>query len=138
MEHTACNAPAPDTPRSHLDERITLSQAARAAPGRPSPNCVWRWCRRGVVARTGQRVRLRHVRIGGKLFTTVKWLDEFGQRLAEADEAYFALPEKEEEAEPRTPRTTARPRTRSRRRETAGMDDRRRDRIRSALQAEGL
>ena len=70
---------------------IGLSEAARIAPGRPSTNCLWRWCRRGVLSRGGERVRLRHVRIGGKIFTKAEWLDEFGQSLAAADAEHFDL-----------------------------------------------
>ena len=70
---------------------ITLTQAAKLAPGRPSINCIWRWCRKGVLARSGQRIRLQHVRIGGKLYTTADWLAQFGQSLAEADANYFKL-----------------------------------------------
>lgn len=72
-------------------EYITLTQAAKLAPGRPSINCLWRWCRKGVLARNGEQVRLQHVRIGGKLFTTTEWLSQFGQALAEADANYFRL-----------------------------------------------
>jgi len=71
-------------------ELISLGEAAKHSPGRPSANCVWRWCRKGVRARCGQRVRLRHVRVGGKIFTSARWVDEFGQQVAEADAAYFA------------------------------------------------
>jgi hypothetical protein len=53
----------------HANDYITLGEAAKIAPGRPSANCVWRWCRKGVLSRAGQRVRLRHVRIGGKIIT---------------------------------------------------------------------
>lgn len=72
-----------------LDAHLTLAQASRIAPGRPSTNCLWRWCRRGVLARNGERVRLEHIRAGGKIFTTVAWVTEFGRRLAEADAQYF-------------------------------------------------
>ncbi len=78
-----------------LDVHVTLTEAAKIAPGRPSTNCMWRWCRRGVLSRTGERVHLRHVRIGGKIFTTARWLDEFGNRLAEADVAHFRLTEED-------------------------------------------
>ena len=44
------------------EEHITLSQAAKLAPGRPSSNCVWRWCREGVKAASGTRVRLGRLR----------------------------------------------------------------------------
>src|SRR5262245_2324007 len=77
------------TPEALLDEYITLGQAAKALPGRPSTNCVWRWCRRGVLARSGERITLEHVRVGGKIFTTKKWLTDFGRRLAAADVAHF-------------------------------------------------
>ncbi|MBL9149404.1 MAG: DUF1580 domain-containing protein [Phycisphaerae bacterium] len=71
------------------DSHITLGDAAKLAPGRPSTNCIWRWCRRGVLSRGGERIRLQHVRAGGKIFTTAEWVDQFVRRLAEADAAYF-------------------------------------------------
>ncbi len=74
---------------SALDGYISLTQATKIAPGRPSINCVWRWCRRGVMSRSGERIRLTHIRVGGKLFTSSAWLDEFGRRLAEADARHF-------------------------------------------------
>ena len=72
-------------------EYLTLTQAAKLAPGRPSINCIWRWCRKGVLARDGQRIRLQHVRIGGKLYTTAEWVAQFGTALAEADANYFKI-----------------------------------------------
>ncbi len=80
------------------DEYITLTDAAKIAPGRPSTNCIWRWCRRGVLSRGGERVRLQHLRIGGMIYTTARWLEEFGRRLAEADAKYFDLCEATAEA----------------------------------------
>ena len=77
----------------HTNEYITLGEAAKLAPGRPSTNCIWRWCRKGVLSRGGERVRLQHVRIGGKIFTVARWIHEFGQRLADADAKYFDLDE---------------------------------------------
>jgi hypothetical protein len=74
-----------------IPEYLTLTQATKLSPGRPSTNCIWRWCRRGVLSRGGRRVRLRHVRIGGKIYTTAEWLNDFGQRLADADAAYFDI-----------------------------------------------
>lgn len=75
------------------DAYISLTDVAKYAPGRPSANCVWRWCRRGVLARNGERIRLKHVRIGGKIFTTRRWLDDFGRGLAAEDAKYFSLSE---------------------------------------------
>jgi hypothetical protein len=73
------------------DKYIRMHQAAKLVPGGTSANCIWRWCRKGVVARNGERVRLQHVRIGGKLFTKADWLAQFGQFLADADANYFRL-----------------------------------------------
>ncbi|MBN1437506.1 MAG: DUF1580 domain-containing protein [Sedimentisphaerales bacterium] len=64
---------------------LTLAEAAQIAPGRPSANAVWRWCRQGVRARNGDNVRLRHIRAGRKIFTSQKWLDEFFVRQTIAD-----------------------------------------------------
>jgi hypothetical protein len=77
---------SPDIPGEYL----TLAQAAKLAPGRPSANCIWRWCRRGVLARSGTRVCLRHIRAGGKIFTTEQWVHEFCEQLAAADVEHFA------------------------------------------------
>ncbi|MCK6466046.1 MAG: DUF1580 domain-containing protein [Phycisphaerae bacterium] len=77
--------------QSQADERLPLTEVAKLVPGRPSVNCVWRWCRRGVLARNGERIRLEHIRIGGKIFTTRAWLEEFGRRLASEDAKYFDL-----------------------------------------------
>lgn len=71
------------------DAKLRLSQAARIVPGKPHPTCLWRWARHGVLARTGERVRLRHIRIGSRVFTSAAWLDEFFSALAAADAAYF-------------------------------------------------
>ena len=69
---------------------LTLSQVARQCPSQPSPNTVWRWARRGVSGRNGQKIRLRHVRIGGKLYIPFDAVEEFFKAVAEADADYFA------------------------------------------------
>ncbi|MCC7388308.1 MAG: hypothetical protein IT431_06030 [Phycisphaerales bacterium] len=68
---------------------LSLAEAARHAPGHPSPNCIWRWCRRGVLARGGRRVYLHHLRSGGKMYTTAAWVGAFCRELTEADREYF-------------------------------------------------
>jgi hypothetical protein len=104
------------------EEQITLSQAAKLAPGRPSSNCVWRWCREGVKAASGQRVRLKHVRFGSRIYTTRQWLNDFGLALAEADAAHFDRDEQSPAAEP-SRRTSKRSRRASR---SSGADEARR------------
>jgi len=69
---------------------LTCIQVAQAAPGRPSANCVWRWARRGVRSRTGDRVYLDHVRAGRKVFIPAGALEKFMAALAEADRQHFA------------------------------------------------
>lgn len=68
---------------------LTLAQAAKLAPTRPSANAVWRWCRKGVLSRSGERVRLGHVRVGGRVFTTEADMQRFFSELAEADAEHF-------------------------------------------------
>ncbi|MCW5755599.1 MAG: DUF1580 domain-containing protein [Phycisphaeraceae bacterium] len=104
------------------EEHITLSQAAKLAPGRPSSNCVWRWCREGVKAASGTRVRLKHVRFGSRIYTTRQWLNDFGLALAEADAAHFDRDEQSPAPEP-SRRTSKRSRRASR---SSGADEARR------------
>ena len=103
------------------EEHITLSQAAKLAPGRPSSNCVWRWCREGVKAASGMRVRLKHVRFGSRIFTTRQWLNDFGLALAAADAAHFQRDEHAPAAE-----QAAQPKRSSKRARRLSDDDARR------------
>jgi len=80
---------------------LTIAEAARSLPNKPAPSTVWRWCRRGVKARSGQRVYLDHVRLGGKIFVRTGDLDAFGAALAAADREHFA----ESDAQHDPPRT---------------------------------
>lgn len=64
---------------------------------RPSTNSIWRWMRRGVRARNGQRVRLDHVRVGARLHTTTAAIEQFFAELAAADAQHFEVePEREQ------------------------------------------
>lgn len=73
-----------------VSEYISLAEATRLAPGRPHSSAVWRWCRKGIKTRRGDRVHLEHIRAGGRIFTTENWLIEFFKAIAEADVEYFA------------------------------------------------
>lgn len=114
------NGASPGAPAA--EEHITLSQAAKLAPGRPSSNCIWRWCREGVKAASGTRVRLKHVRFGSRIYTTRRWLNDFGLALAEADAAHFERDEQSPAPEP-SRRTSKRSRRASR---SSGADEARR------------
>jgi uncharacterized protein DUF1580 len=89
---------------------LDLSEAARRSPGRPHSATVWRWCRKGIKARSGGRIRLDHVRAGGKIFIQPEALDRFFKDVARADDEYFA----DEPTPPKQPSTrTERQRERS-------------------------
>lgn len=44
-----------------------------------------------MKSRSGERVRLQHVRLGGIIYTTAAWIEEFGRRLVDADTKHFDL-----------------------------------------------
>jgi len=61
-----------------MSQYITLQEAARLLPNKPSACTLWRWCVRGIhVRESDEVVRLRFVCIGRKYFTAAEWLDEF-------------------------------------------------------------
>ena len=72
-----------------MEEYITLTIAAKMSPGRPHATAVWRWARKGIKARNGERVRLEHVRIGGRIFTKEIWLMDFFSAVKSADQKHF-------------------------------------------------
>ena len=72
-----------------MQNMITLAEATKLIPGRPSTNVAWRWCRRGLKARSGEVVRLKHRRVGGKIYLTEKAIGDFFETLAQADIEHF-------------------------------------------------
>lgn len=62
------------------EQRITLKNARRRIPGRPSYETVWRWCRHGR-----QGVRLEYLRVGRAMYTSVEALERFFQRVTAVD-----------------------------------------------------
>lgn len=118
---------------------ISLNQAPSYVSGRPSISAVWRWCRRGVLARNGQRIRLEHRRIGGKIFTSEAWLDAFTKALTDADTAYFtAKQDAANGAASRAPGFGGPKRPRNRRRQKTTVDPDRQRRVAVELDGEGL
>lgn len=65
------------------DELLTLAQACRLLPRKPSPATLWRWRKVGVLV-NGQRIRLECIRVGGKWHTTRKAFSEFVRSQTEA------------------------------------------------------
>jgi len=82
-------AAAADPPSMENERLLTCSEVARAAPRRVSSQSVWRWCRYGLIARDGTRVRLEHLRQGGRVLVPESALHPFFRALAEADARYF-------------------------------------------------
>ena len=74
---------------TNIHNRMKLGEAARRFGVHPS--AVWRWCRRGVLAANGERVRLEHARFGRTIYTSERALDAFGAELAQADIERFEL-----------------------------------------------
>lgn len=73
-----------------MSKYLTLGQAAQQTPGRPSAGTIWRWARRGIRARDGNVVRLKHIRVGGRVYTTEQWLQQFFEQVAAADLGHAA------------------------------------------------
>jgi hypothetical protein len=92
-----------------------------------------------MLARDGTRVRLKHRRIGGKIFTSPEWIDEFTEALTNADTAYFAA--KDQAAAGTPPRSEAfdaPARPRKPRRPKTPFDPERQKRVADELEGEGL
>ena len=74
------------------ERHLTLSEAARISPGRPHVNSIWRACRKGIKARNGERVKLEHIRFGGRIYTSAEALARFAKRVADAGGDYVDAP----------------------------------------------
>ncbi len=73
-----------------MSEYMDMTTAAKWCPGRPHASAVWRWARRGLLPRGGgDRVHLRYVRVGAKLYTREEWLVVFFTACADGDKDHF-------------------------------------------------
>lgn len=84
------------------ENKLTLAEAAKLAPGRPHISAIWRYCRKGVRAATGRRIYLEYIRFGARLYTSSEALSRFGERLAAEDAKHFAR-DGDRESMPRAP-----------------------------------
>ena len=67
---------------------VTLAEAAQLLPNRPAACTLWRWCVKGFYIRAvDEIIRLRHVHIGRRIFTTEQWLEQFIDDLSAARDA---------------------------------------------------
>ena len=60
---------------------LSLPNAARRLPGRPSVSTLHRWRLRGV-----RNIKLKTVKIGGRRFTSMEWLSTFSEAVTAASD----------------------------------------------------
>lgn len=68
------------------DKLLTRKEAARYAG--IAHVTMWRWMTKGVCDAFGNRIVLKKRRRGGRLYTTVAWIEEFFDALDASDEAF--------------------------------------------------
>ena len=66
-----------------MNELLTLSEAAKAIPGKPSLVTLWRWVHKGVK----NGARLRAIRIGGRRYIPRDAIAEFIEACSAIDVA---------------------------------------------------
>ena len=74
------------------EEIISLATAAKMLPGsrgakHVSPATMFRWCSDGITSAAGERVRLEHIRAGGRLLTTKQAMMRFLEALTAVPDA---------------------------------------------------
>lgn len=72
----------PTNERAPIRDLLSLSEAAALLPSHPSPSTLWRWHTIGADVGAGQRVHLRAVRFGKRLFVRRADLLAFGEQSA--------------------------------------------------------
>jgi|GEM_PF-6481060 len=65
------------TGRTQLKDFLTMAQAAKECPGRPSSATIWRWITKGVQLPDGRRIHLKGRRVARRWYTTEDWLLDF-------------------------------------------------------------
>ena len=68
---------------------LSFSEVTKIVPNRPSTSAIWRWCRKGQKSRSGEIIRLEHVRIGKKIYTSAESLHDYFKEMAQSDAKYF-------------------------------------------------
>lgn len=85
---------------------ISLADAAKELPAfngkRVHTSTLWRWCIEGV-----RGIRLEHVRVGGRICTSVEALSRFTNRLAEVRETRSRYPGDKSSSDAEKSRTKA-------------------------------
>src|ERR1700679_2556000 len=80
-------------------EYLTMRDAAKVCPSRTPESAVYRWSMKGVMAESGERIRLQHIRVGRKMLTTREWVFAFFRELADANVAHAEERDAERQAD---------------------------------------
>lgn len=64
------------------EKKLSLNDARKIPPYRPSLVTMWCWCRRGIKG-----VKLEYQRVGRRIFTSQEAMERFFNALAEADDS---------------------------------------------------
>lgn len=59
------------------DDFVSINDARGFFPGRPSLSTLWRWSLQGVKGPNGDRVKLRTIKSGGRVFVSREAVDAF-------------------------------------------------------------
>lgn len=78
------------------EELLGLAQAAKRLPKAPSgkkisTSTIYRWANRGLVGKSGERIRLETIMFGGQMCTTAEALQRYFNRLS--DDRPIVVPE---------------------------------------------
>lgn len=73
-----------------MSEFISMREASKLLPGRPSPTALSVWTSIGCSPGKGERVVLQTLRLGRRVFTKREWIDEFVKSLDRAASAAVA------------------------------------------------
>ncbi|MCE5230488.1 hypothetical protein LLG95_12965 [bacterium] len=63
--------------KSQSIEYLTMRKTLPLLPMKVTPAAPLRWARDGVLCRNGERVYLKHIRMGGRILTREAWIQEF-------------------------------------------------------------
>lgn len=76
VENAIYEHPAMNANHAKHENYLTLQQASKLLPGNPHHGTIGRWAKAGV--KVGSTIiRLQSLPVGGRLYTTRTWLNEF-------------------------------------------------------------
>jgi len=68
-------------------EQLITCYGGKKLPTRPSPNTIRKWITEGCASKaTGETVRLEHVQIGGRIYTSVEAYSRYIAKLSGHDD----------------------------------------------------